>query len=201
MEITAWVNYHLEPNVLLGTPWFHEHGVIIDVPEAILRMSSVPNVIIPITTEAKGVAIKRRVVVTRNTVVPPRSTFPIPVSYTNHPEWNNFGFKKTYSFTAAYEGPINARVNARTTKHILYFNESLKPIRLRSNLRMGHIENINIKNKKQVNCTTGTLLRGLANTKKAGGQPIYEFPLPKEKPNTSTKQTTNYKQGRERPKT
>jgi hypothetical protein len=135
--VTADVMPNLGPKLLLGTQFLYDHGVKVDFvrPRAVFR--AVHNMTVPaqIFRNAKSVPKRKIVLANAVTILPSKSAI-IPVHWKELPQ--GIDTQNYYAETTSPYFP-DALLDNNSSKNLIAFNNSAKPIKLKKGYKVGYL--------------------------------------------------------------
>lgn len=133
VKVEAWIHRgNLRPNLLLGSEFCDNYGIVIDYPKTRMTIQSCVDKSIPIRIHKKH-NFRRKVIATADLMIPPNAMLPIPVYYAELPS------NRDFMFTSAFPGAMHSIHNAASAKAVAFINNSDKPVFIHKKTKLGSI--------------------------------------------------------------
>nr|XP_036574226.1 uncharacterized protein CTRU02_15808 [Colletotrichum truncatum]XP_036588805.1 uncharacterized protein CTRU02_00852 [Colletotrichum truncatum]KAF6780623.1 hypothetical protein CTRU02_15808 [Colletotrichum truncatum]KAF6800447.1 hypothetical protein CTRU02_00852 [Colletotrichum truncatum] len=135
--VTAGVVNMLGANLLLGTPFCEEHGLVVDFNKSVVKFRSVFNMEAPVEYR-RQTPPARRVDNAYAVTIPRKSQVFVPGRYSPLPRDSNDG-SETWHFHPTHEAAIYSTVDLATPALFLIHNKGNSEMRIPKGRRIGHL--------------------------------------------------------------
>nr|XP_036584647.1 uncharacterized protein CTRU02_05129 [Colletotrichum truncatum]KAF6794297.1 hypothetical protein CTRU02_05129 [Colletotrichum truncatum] len=135
--VTAGVVNMLGANLLLGTPFCEEHGLVVDFNKSVVKFRSVFNMEAPVEYR-RQTPPARRVENAYAVTIPRKSQVFVPGRYSPLPRDSNDG-SETWHFHPTHEAAIYSTVDLATPALFLIHNKGNSEIQIPKGHRIGHL--------------------------------------------------------------